>query len=154
MHQTRLRLAIVATAIGLMLAGAGVALASNSTPPRLSSPANGGTQKSGRVTLVAFDPGLTGNLATPIFLIVSDRRSLDRRGHLTVSRHCGSRCDFQEMKRWKGHPGYWIYRAPYRFPGYWGVTPGRYFWQVYHFVPGCRPSCVEYSAIRRFRVSG
>lgn len=154
MLQTRLRLAILTTAVTCMLALAGVALASNSTPPKLSSPANGGTLTSGKVALVVSDPGLTGNLATPIFLIVSDRRSLDRRGHLTVSKHCGSRCDFQEMKRWKGHPGKWIYRAPYSFPGYWGVTPGTYFWQVYHYVPSCRPACAEYSAIRKFRVLG
>src|SRR5947209_13585438 len=138
MLATRLPLGVLTAAAVAMLVPAGVALASNSTPPKPLSPANGGTQRSGKVALVVSDPGLSGPLATPIFLAVSDKRSLDRHGHLTTSKHCNSRCDFQEMVRWKGHPGMWTYRAPYNSPGYWGLTPGTYFWQVYHFVPSCR----------------
>ena len=69
-----------------------------------------------------------------------------------MPKHCSVRCDFESLSRWKGHPGKWIYRAAYDFPGYWGVTAGTYYWQVSHFVPGC--NCEEYSGIRRFRVVG
>jgi hypothetical protein len=154
MLRTRLRLAVVASAAVGALALASVALASNSTPPKLASPGNGGKLKSGHVVLVVYSPGLTGNLATPVFLTVSNRRSVDKYGHLTVPNHCSSRCDFQEMSRWKGHPGKWIYKASYNFPGYWGVTPGTYYWQVHHFVPSCKPACEEFSGIRKFRVVG
>ena len=152
MLRARLCLSLLAVLIGVALAIAGAALASNSTPPRIVAPARGAAQKSGKVALVVDDPGLTGRLATPIFLIVSNKRALDRRGHLTASKHCRSRCDYEEMNRWRGHPGLWIYRAPYNYPGYWGVTPGTYYWQVYHYVPSCQPSCVEYSQINSFHV--
>lgn len=152
MLRVRAWVLVVGLVVLVTLAEVGVAMASNSTPPILVSPKPEGKQKPGHVALIVSDPGLTGQLATPIFLTVSNRRSLDRRGHLTASRHCRSRCDFAEMSRWAGHPGSWIYRSAYKVPGYWGVTPGVYYWQVYHFVPSCLPSCVEYSAIRSFRV--
>jgi hypothetical protein len=154
MTRTRVRLAVTALTLTSLLAVAGVALASNSTPPRLTSPGNGAAVHAGKVALVVTDPGLSGGLATPIFLTVSTRRSLDKHGHLVTPKGCSSRCDFQEMSRWKGHPGKWIYRAKYSFPNYWGVTDGTYYWQVHHFVPGCSPSCIEYSGIRKFRVTG
>jgi hypothetical protein len=154
MPGSRLRLAVVGVIVVFALAVASVGLASNSTPPKLVSPGNGGTQHAGQVALVVYDPGLTGNLATPIFLTVSTRRLLDNHGHLRVPKGCSWRCDFEEMSRWKGHPGKWIYRAKYSFPKYWGVTDGTYYWQVHHFVPGCSPTCIEYSGIRKFRVTG
>jgi hypothetical protein len=154
MLRMRLPMAGLTTVVVAALTVTGVALASNSTPPTPISPANGGTAKARQVALVVSDPGLAGKVATPIFLVVSHRRTIDTRGHLTPPRHCIARCDFAEMTRWKGHPGMWIYRAPYHYRGYWGVTPGTYFWQVYHFVPGCHPACMEYGAIRRFRVVG
>jgi hypothetical protein len=154
MLRRRLRLAAMAITVVSALALAGVAVASNSTPPKLSSPGNGDIVHAGRVALVVFSPGLSGSLATPVFLTVSNRHSVDSHGHLIVPKHCPDKCDFQEMSRWKGHPGKWIYRASYKFPSYWGVTPGTYYWQARHFVPGCSPVCIEYSGVRHFRVVG
>ena len=50
------------------------------------------------------------------------------------------------MSRWKGHPGKWIYRAKYNFPGYWGVTAGTYYWQVHHFVARLQPDAASSTA--------
>ena len=151
MLSTRLRLAVAAVIVLSTLCASAVALASNSTPPTLVSPAIGAAVPTGRVTLVVSDPGLAGAVAAPVFLVISHRRTL-RHGHLSFASRCSTRCEFADMTRWSGHPGKWIYQAKYRIPGYWGVTPGVYYWQAYHYVPSCQPSCVEYSAIGRLRV--
>lgn len=154
MLSTRLRLALVAVTLASVLGVSAVALASNSTPPTLVSPAAGASVPAGRVTLVVSDPGLTGAVATLVFLVITHRRTLDSHGHLRVANRCRTRCEFAQTTRWAGHPGLWIYSAKYRIPGYWGVTPGVYYWQAHHYVPSCQPSCEEFSAIHKFRVTG
>jgi hypothetical protein len=40
------------------------------------------------------------------------------------------RCDFVGPKHWKGHK--YSYVAPFNYPGYWAVTPGKYYWQAHY----------------------
>jgi len=149
MHR-RVRLCIAAlTMAPLVMAGS--AAASNSTSPQLASPGPGARVPVGNVALVVFDPGLSGKLATPVFVVLSNRRTLSR-GVLAPPPHCQLKCDFEEMHPWAHHPGDWLFRTTFHRHGFWGVTPGTYYWQAYHFVPDCRPSCIEYSPIQRFQV--
>jgi hypothetical protein len=49
----------------------------------------------------------------------------------------------------------WIYSSHYNFPGYWAVTPGKYYWQAQHVAPLCHaPHCTVFSDVRSFRVTG
>ena len=64
-------------------------------------------------------------------------------------------CDFVALKPRKGHPGEWIYTTPFNFPGYWAVTPGKYYWQAEHVAPLCKAKgCEVVSKIRTFTVVG
>lgn len=150
MLRSGVRASAIACIVLLALAGAAAAIASD--PPRILSPADGATVKARHVVLVVHDPGLRGT-AAPVYLVVAHTRRVDRHGHLTFrAATCGARCDEEAMSRWPGHPGEWIFQAVYKFRGYWAVTPGTYYWQVYHYVPRCSPMCVQYSRIRSLRV--
>jgi hypothetical protein len=153
MSQLRRRAALAAALVlATFAAVVGVALANNNTPPTLRTPHKGARVHAGVIRLTVYDPGLSGDSA-PVYVTISNRRSLDRYGHLKEPKGCNSRCDFFPLKRVKGHPGLWRYTAKYNFPGYWAVTPGRYYWQANHVAPACDANgCELVSPIRSFRV--
>lgn len=135
---------------------AGVAAANNNTPPTLKAPRPNARVHAGRITFKVYDPGLSGDSA-PVFVAVNRRRQVGKYGLLNGACHVNQGCDFFTMKRWRRHPGWWIYTSPPNtaFPGWYASTPGRYFWQAEHTAPLCdRPGCEIHSAIRSFRVYG
>ena len=83
------------------------------------------------LTLTVEDPGVPASVG-PVYATISPKRTLDKNGYLKTARGCSGRCDFVKLHHWKGHPGMWIYKSTYNFPGYWAVTPGRYYWQANH----------------------
>ncbi len=147
-------LRIGALALVLVFAFGAVALASNSTPPALKGPKNGAHVHAGVVTFKVYDPGLTGDMAQ-VYITVSPKRHLDKYGFLTPARGCKSKCDFVQMRRWAHHKGWWIYKSPFNFPGYWAVTPGKYYWQANHVAPLCQAKgCELVSGIHSFTIVG
>jgi hypothetical protein len=140
-----------AVALVCSLALAGAAIASPLSPPIQKSPGNHHTVHAGVVTLIVKDPDVPKNVR-PVYATINPRHALDKNGHL---KDCGSRCDFVAMRPWKGHPGFWIYKSHFNFPGYWAVTPGKYFWQARHVAPLCQAKgCEVVSQIHWFRVVG
>jgi len=63
---------------------------------------------------------------------------------------CGSviRCDFVGPKHWNGNK--YSYVAPFNYPGYWAVTPGKYYWQAHYYTRG--DTAVYWSGIGSFVV--
>lgn len=120
------RAGVLAVALTLALSLTAVAVAAGGgTAPRLLSP-NHKHVAPGRIRLVVevpFKP--TGH---GVFIAVSRSRKLDKYGHLKVCGASQSGCDFVSPNHWKGHD--YSYVAPFNFPGYWSVTPGRYYWQA------------------------
>jgi hypothetical protein len=139
--------------IGLVCgAVVGAAIASPLSRPVLRSPRNGGNVRSGRVTLIVKDPGVP-KAVRPVYVTISNKRKLDKYGHLAVRFHCNGRCDFLALHPWRGHRGYWIVHAPRGFTPWWSVTPGKYYWQAVHTAPLCQAKgCTVASAIHWFRV--
>ncbi len=143
-----------ALALVLVFAFGAVALASNSTPPSLKAPGKGAHVHAGVVTLKVYDPGLTGDSA-PVYITISPRKHLNKEGFLTPAKGCGSRCDFFAMTHWSHHKGWWIYKTHFNFPGYWAVTPGKYYWQANHVAPLCQAKgCELVSGIHSFTIYG
>ncbi|MFZ0041901.1 MAG: hypothetical protein WAK93_11380 [Solirubrobacteraceae bacterium] len=139
-------------AVACVLAGAAGAIASPTSRPVLKSPGNGKRVHAGHVKLKVFDPGVPKDVS-PVYVTISNKRSLDRFGHLKVHSHCASKCDFVALRR--GGGGTWTYKAPFNFPGYWAVTPGKYYWQASHTAPLCQAKgCEIVSKIHTFRVTG
>lgn len=132
-----------AAAVGalLTLVLAGVALAS-SPAPRLLSP-NGKSVQPGAIK-VTVDIPLTP-VKHGVFIAIQPNRKL-KGGHL--SGLCSKRCDFVTPKHVRGHK--WAYTAKYNFPGYWAVTPGKYYWQAHYYAKGF--TGVYYSKIGSFTV--
>jgi len=155
MLSRRMRVSIVsALALGGVLAAGAVALASPLSAPVLRSPHQGSRVHAGVITLVVNDPGVPKSVQ-PVYVTISPRRSLDRDGRLTIDKNCDSRCDFVALRPWQGHPGMWIFKSPFNFPGYWAVTPGNYYWQANHVAPGCvLKGCEAVSQIQSFAVLG
>lgn len=141
--------AVAALAVTALFALASVAL--GATAPVLKSPRNGHAVNPGAVRLVVFDPSVGGS---SLYVAIRRQRKLDRYGYL-VHNPCdvAKGCDFITLNHWKGHPGYWVYVTRVSFPGYWGTTPGKYYWQASIVAPLCAaPGCELVSAIHSFRV--
>lgn len=138
-----LRAGVLAAAITVILAVAAAAIAAGGVAPRLLSP-NHKHLSRGRIRLVVdipLQPARQG-----VFIALAPTRKLDRFGHLKA---CGSsRCDFVGPRHWKGHD--YSYVAHYDFPGYWAVTPGKYYWQAHYYMVG--DTAVYYSGIGSFVV--
>lgn len=135
-----------------MLAFGGVAVAAGSFRPTLESP-NGKHVRAGRVTLKAKDTE-AGVLKVGVFVAISRSRKVDKQGELNHGCKPTAGCDFVALARWRHHPGWWIYVSGFDFPGYWAVTPGRYYWQAQN--PDCFhfKSCFATSRVGSFRVVG
>jgi hypothetical protein len=128
-----LTMALVVTAAG---AAGGVA-------PKLLSP-NHKHVAPGHIKLVVDIPVRPNR--DGVFIAVSPKHKLDKAGHL---KECsGNRCDFVSPKHAKGHK--YTYVAKFNFPGYWAVTPGKYYWQVHYFTRG--DTAIRYSKIGSFVV--
>lgn len=140
--------------VAVVLAGAAVAVGSPFSHPALKSPGKGKRVHAGVVTLIVRDPGVPKSVR-PVYATISPKKKLNRFGRLTTYKTCGSKCDFVALKPRTGHPGEWIYKTPFNFPGYWAVTPGKYYWQAQHVAPLCQAKgCEVVSAIHTFRVVG
>ncbi len=99
--------------------------------PRLLSP-NHKHVAQGRIRLVVDVP--LKPTSHGVFIAVSRSRKLDRYGHLKVCGSTSDGCDFVSPTHWKGHD--YSYVAPFNFPGYWSVTPGKYYWQAHYYSAG------------------
>jgi hypothetical protein len=141
-------------AIVCLLAGAAVAVASSFSPPVLRAPRNGQHVHAGRVTLLVYDPGVPADVR-PLFVTISSKRTVDKFGHLKIDISRCKHCDFVSLRPVKRHPGLWSYTAHFNFPGYWAVTPGKYYWQANHVAERCQaPECEVVSEIHTFRIVG
>lgn len=128
-NKARLRAGGLLAAVILLLAIAAGAAAASGVAPTLGSP-NHRHVNPGRVHLVVNIP-LKPN-KHGVFITISPQRKLDRNGHL---KSCsGRRCDFVSPTHLKGHK--YSYVGKYTFPGYWSVTPGKYYWMVDYFTVG------------------
>lgn len=119
------------------------AVAVGAPAPKLLAP-NHKHVKPGRIRLVVDVPLKPSKHG--VFVTIAAKRKLDRFGHLKL---CGTnRCDLVGPKHWKQHK--YSYVAPFNFPGYWAVTPGRYYWQAHYYTAG--DTATYYSRIGSFRV--
>jgi hypothetical protein len=138
----------------IVLAGGTVALGSGLSRPVLKSPGNGKRLHASVITLIVKDPGVPKSVR-PVYVTISAKRKVDRYGKLIEYKGCGSWCDFVALTPWRHHAGEWIYKSAYNFPGYWAVTPGKYYWQATHVAPLCQAKgCEVDSRIRTFTVVG
>jgi hypothetical protein len=81
-----------------------------------------------------------------VFIAISPKKDLDRAGHM---KDCGvKRCDFVGPTHWKGDK--YSFLAKFDFPGYWAVTPGKYYWQAHYYTVG--DTAVYWSTIGSFVV--
>lgn len=140
------RAGVLAVALTVALALTAVAVAaSGATAPRLLSP-NHKHVAPGRIRLVVevpFKPVRAG-----VFIAVSRSRKLDRYGRLKECTDAQNGCDVETLTHWKGHE--YSFVAPYDIPGYWAVTPGRYYWQASY--DSDNPLGIYYSRIGSFVV--
>jgi hypothetical protein len=144
---------VLVIALVCAMAIAAVAAASPFSPPIQKSPGNHHTVHAGVVTLIVKDPGVPKDVR-PVYATIDPRRALNKYGELKELK-CAGGCDFVALHPWKGHPGFWIYKSQFNFPGYWAVTPGKYFWQAVHVAPLCQAKgCSVVSPIHWFRVVG
>jgi hypothetical protein len=135
-----------------VLAASATAFASAGSSPVLKSPRNGQAVRTGAITLIVEDPDVPAHVR-PVYAQISRQRKLDKYGHLVSCIDSAHGCEFVALHPWKHHPGYWIYTTNANFPGYWAVTPGKYYWQTQHVAPLCQaPGCEVASAIHWFRV--
>lgn len=141
--------------VAIVLAGATVALGSPFSAPVLKSPGKGKRVHAGVITLIVTDPGVPRDVQ-PVYVTISpNRHKLDRYGRLKQYKGCGSKCDFVALRPRPHHAGQWIYKTVFNFPGYWAVTPGKYYWQAEHVAPLCEAKgCEVASAIHSFTVVG
>jgi hypothetical protein len=148
--------ALVVSALALLgvIAFGAVALASPFSAPILKAPRGGQHVHAGVVTLIVADSGIPKDVR-PVYVTISPRRTLDKFGHLKTAKNCSSRCDFVKLHPRKGHPGQWIYKSQFNFPGYWAVTDGKYYWQAEHVAPLCQAKgCEVVSKISTFHIVG
>ena len=140
--KARFRAGAAATALVILLAIAGTAIAAGGVTPKLLSP-NHARVAPGHLRLVVgipLQPNRQG-----VFVAVSPVKKLDLHGHLTST--C-KRCDFVGPTHWKGDK--YSYLAKFDFPGYWAVTPGKYYWQAHYYTVG--DTAVYWSTIGSFVV--
>ena len=121
-------------AVGLagVIGASGVAFGAGAGPT-LVSPHRGERVHAGAIRLVVRDTSAEANTYKEIDVTISRHRRLNRQGFLIG---CGARpntasgCDYLNLHRWAHHPGDWTVIGGFDFPGYWAVTPGRYYWQA------------------------
>ena len=131
----------LALTVALVLAGA--AIAASSVAPQLLAP-NHKHVAPGKVRLVVGVPLKAASHG--VFIAINPKRQFDKSGHLKA---CGSsRCDFVQPKHWKGDK--YSFVAPFNFPGYWSVTPGKYYWQAHYYTAG--DTAVYFSGVGSFVV--
>ncbi len=149
MFRPRLLIFAVAATLATLALG-GIAVAAVSLRPTLASP-NGKQIHAGRITLKVRDAE-AGVLKVSVFVAISRKRATDKQGQLKHGCKPTAGCDFIEMTPWRHHPGWWIYRSQFNFPGYWAVTPDKYYWQAQN--PDCFhfKSCLATSKVGSFRV--
>ncbi len=152
MSRKTVRIVSVAAVLAMTLAGAGVAVAAGSLRPALGPP-NGKRVHAGRITLKVKDTE-AGVLHVGVYVAIARTRKTDKNGLLKSKCDVSKGCDFVGLKRWRHHPGWWIYTSAFNFPGYWATTPGKYYWQAqnadcFHFS-----DCIAASHIGSFRVVG
>jgi hypothetical protein len=139
----RFRAGAAATALAILLAVAGTAIAAGGVAPKLLSP-NHAHVAPGHIRLVVevpLQPARHG-----VFVAISPTKKLDSNGHL---KECFvKRCDFVGPTHWKGDKYSDV--AKFNFPGYWAVTPGRYYWQAHYYTVG--DTAVYWSTIGSFVV--
>jgi hypothetical protein len=141
--KARLRAGAVAAVLALLLAVAATAIAAGGAAPSLLSP-NHKHVAPGRIRLVVAVPLQPSKRG--VFVAITPSKKLDKDGHL---KECfANRCDFVGPKHWKGDK--YSYVAQFNFPGYWSVTPGKYYWQAHYYTADF--SGVYYSAIGSFVV--
>jgi hypothetical protein len=124
------RTSALAAALTVVLVMAATAIAAGGVAPTLLSP-NHKHVAPGHVRLVVGIPLKAAKHG--VFVTVSSKRKLDKYGHL---KDCGSltKCDFVGPTHWKGHKYSWV--ANGTFPGFWAVTPGKYYWQAHYYTAG------------------
>ncbi len=141
--KARFRAVAAAAVLAILLAVAGTAIAAGGAAPKLLSP-NHKHVAPGHIRLVVEVP-LTPN-SHGVFVAITPSKKLDKDGHL---KECfGKRCDFVGPTHWKGDK--YSHVAQFNFPGYWAVTPGKYYWQAHYYTLG--DTAVYYSAIGSFVV--
>jgi hypothetical protein len=138
------RIGAVITAVAVVLAVAASAVAAGGTAPRLGAP-NHKHASPGRVKLVVDVPLPAASRG--VFIAINPKRRLAD-GHLKGSCSVSKGCDFVEPTHKGGHK--YVYVARFTFPGYWSVTPGRYYWQADYFTVGDTNN--YYSSIGTFYV--
>ena len=124
--------ALGAVVLVCSLAFAGVAGAALPGAPTLVSPKQGRHVTPGHITLVVNDTAVPSGFN--VFVQISKHRKLDSSGNLASCNAVRRGCDFLSMKKWKGHPGKWIFKTDPNesFGGWWATTPGTYYWQADH----------------------
>jgi len=142
-RKARFRAGAVVAALTVVLVATAVAVAAGGVSPQLLSPNHKHVAR-GRIRLVVEVP--LKPTSQGVFIAVSPSRKLDKYGHLKVC--SSSRCDFVSPKHWKGSD--YSYVARFNFPGYWSVTPGKYYWQAHYYSDN--PIGVYYSGIGSFVV--
>jgi hypothetical protein len=141
--KARFRGGAAAVALATLLAVAGTAIAAGGVAPALLSP-NHKHVAPGHIRLVVEVPLKPAKRG--VFIAIAPKKSLDRDGHM---KDCGSkRCDFVGPTHWKGDK--YSYVARFDFPGYWAVTPGKYYWQAHYYPVG--DTAVYWSPIGSFVV--
>jgi hypothetical protein len=144
--------ALLAAVLVCALAVSAVALASGFSAPILKSPGNNARVHAGKITLVVKDPGVPKDVQ-PVYIQISAKRKLDKNGYLARCINVNHGCDFTSLRPWRGHPGMWKLTDNLGFPGYWAVTPGKYYWQANHVAPLCHAKgCEVVSKIGVFHV--
>jgi hypothetical protein len=137
-----LRVGAFAAVLATLLGMAGVAIAAGAAPKLLAP--NHEQAAPGRIRLVVEVPLKPAR--GEVFITIDPKRKIDRFGHL---KFCASiSCDFVAGKHWRGHD--YRYVAQFNFPGYWSVTPGKYYWQADYYPASY--SGVYYSHIGWFVV--
>lgn len=134
---------VAALTIALVVTAA--AVAAGGASPRLLSP-NHKHVAQGQIRLVVDVP--LKPTSSGVFITVSRSRKLDKYGHLRVCSSTAHGCDFVSPTHWKGHD--YSYVGRFNFPGYWSVTPGKYYWQAHYY--SSNPIGIYWSGVGSFVV--
>jgi hypothetical protein len=140
------RSAAPVAAVTMVLAGTASAVAAGGNAPRLGRP-NHKHVKAGHIKLVVNVPLPAAR--DGVFIVIDRKKRRDRFGHLKTSPCSVSKgCDDVIAHHVSGHK--YVYTGKANFPGYWAVTPGKYYWQVQYFTVG--DTANYYSPIGAFYV--
>jgi len=139
------RAGTLVVALAVVLVATAAAVAAGGVSPKLLSP-NHKHVAQGRIRLVVDVPLKPASHG--VFIAISRSRKLDKYGHLKVCGSTAKGCDFISPNHWKGHD--YSYVAPFSFPGFWSVTPGKYYWQAHYYSDN--PIGVYWSGVGSFVV--